>query len=402
MNTPEATPTEQAAEKPVLLRGWRPWAIGGAVLLGGWFLFGRGGKKDPAVNAAGRPVPVAVAVAWKGDMAVHLTGLGTVTALNSVTVKSRVDGQLVRIAFTEGQMVREGDLLAEIDPRPFQVQLMQAEGQYAKNQAAFQNATADLRRLQGLVQQGIISRQQLDTQSSAVAQFEAALKSDQAQVESAKLNLGYTRITAPMDGTVVAIPVEEGQTVNANQTTPTIVQVADLSTMLNKMQIAEGDVNKVKAGMKLTFTTLSQPDNVREATLESIDPGLTTMSQGSYTTSTDTTDSAIYYYARSLVPNEDNVLHIGMTTENTITINQAEKVLAVPKLAVKQRGGKQYVRVLGENNQPQEKEITTGLSDNMNTEVKSGLGEGENVIISEAAAGETSDSVGRGMGRPPM
>ncbi|WP_435695408.1 hypothetical protein [Uruburuella suis] len=91
-----------------------------------------------------------------------------------------------------------------------------------------------------------------------------------------------------------------------------------------------------------------------------------------------------------------------MTTENTIIINQAEKVLAVPKLAVKQRGGKQYVRVLGENNQPQEKEITTGLSDNMNTEVKSGLGEGENVIISEAAAGETSDSVGRGMGRPPM
>ena len=91
-----------------------------------------------------------------------------------------------------------------------------------------------------------------------------------------------------------------------------------------------------------------------------------------------------------------------VTTENTIIINQAEKVLAVPKLAVKQRGGKQYVRVLGENKQPQEKEITTGLSDNMNTEVKSGLGEGENVIISEAAAGETSDSVGRGMGRPPM
>ena len=119
-------------------------------------------------------------------------------------------------------------------------------------------------------------------------------------------------------------------------------------------------------------------------------------------TSTDTTDSAIYYYARSLVPNEDNVLHIGMTTENTITINQAEKVLAVPKLAVKQRGGKQYVRVLGENNQPQEKEIITGLSDNMSTEVKSGLSEGENVIISEAAAGETSNSVGRGIGRPPM
>ena len=250
MNTSEATPTEQAAGRPALLRGWRPWAIGGALLLFGWFLFGRGGKKDPAANAGGRPVPVAVAKARKGDMAVQLTGLGTVTALNSVTVKSRVDGQLVRIAFTEGQMVREGDLLAEIDPRPFQVQLMQAEGQYAKNQAAFQNATADLKRLQGLVpaprvvgqlfqiglpvggcyarrgprdqrlqglvQQGIISRQQLDTQTSAVAQYEAALKSDQAQVESAKLNLVYSRITAPISGRVGLRLVDAGNMVRAS------------------------------------------------------------------------------------------------------------------------------------------------------------------------------------------
>ena len=350
------------------------------------------------------------------SIAQTVSATGEISAAQLVDVGAQASGQIKKLHVTLGQQVKKGDLIAEIDSTSqlnnlntnkakldtYQAQLVSAE-------IALRSADKKYQREQALWKEDATSREALEDAQDAfaaakasVAELKSSIRQTQIAINTAEADLGYTRITAPMDGTVVAIPVEEGQTVNANQTTPTIVQVADLSTMLNKMQIAEGDVNKVKAGMKLTFTTLSQPDNVREATLESIDPGLTTMSQGSYTTSTDTTDSAIYYYARSLVPNEDNVLHIGMTTENTITINQAEKVLAVPKLAVKQRGGKQYVRVLGENNQPQEKEITTGLSDNMNTEVKSGLGEGENVIISEAAAGETSDSVGRGMGRPPM
>ena len=350
------------------------------------------------------------------NIAQTVSATGEISAAQLVDVGAQASGQIKKLHVTLGQQVKKGDLIAEIDSTSqlnnlntnkakldtYQAQLVSAE-------IALRSADKKYQREQALWKEDATSREALEDGQDAfaaakasVAELKSSIRQTQIAINTAEADLGYTRITAPMDGTVVAIPVEEGQTVNANQTTPTIVQVADLSTMLNKMQIAEGDVNKVKAGMKLTFTTLSQPDNVREATLESIDPGLTTMSQGSYTTSTDTTDSAIYYYARSLVPNKDNVLHIGMTTENTIIINQAEKVLAVPKLAVKQRGGKQYVRVLGENNQPQEKEITTGLSDNMNTEVKSGLGEGENVIISEAAAGETSDSVGRGMGRPPM
>ena len=350
------------------------------------------------------------------NIAQTVSATGEISAAQLVDVGAQASGQIKKLHVTLGQQVKKGDLIAEIDSTSqlnnlntnkakldtYQAQLVSAE-------IALRSADKKYQREQALWKEDATSREALEDGQDAfaaakasVAELKSSIRQTQIAINTAEADLGYTRITAPMDGTVVAIPVEEGQTVNANQTTPTIVQVADLSTMLNKMQIAEGDVNKVKAGMRLTFTTLSQPDNVREATLDSIDPGLTTMSQGSYTTSTDTTDSAIYYYARSLVPNEDNVLHIGMTTENTIIINQAEKVLAVPKLAVKQRGGKQYVRVLGENNQPQEKEITTGLSDNMNTEVKSGLGEGENVIISEAAAGETSDSVGRGMGRPPM
>ena len=385
------------------------WGIGllavAALAAGMWWWL----KPKNEINYLTEPVV-------RTNIAQTVSATGEISAAQLVDVGAQASGQIKKLHVTLGQQVKKGDLIAEIDSTSqlnnlntnkakldtYQAQLVSAE-------IALRSADKKYKREQALWQEDATSREALEDAQDAfaaakasVAELKSSIRQTQIAINTAEADLGYTRITAPMDGTVVAIPVEEGQTVNANQTTPTIVQVADLSTMLNKMQIAEGDVNKVKAGMKLTFTTLSQPDNVREATLESIDPGLTTMSQGSYTTSTDTTDSAIYYYARSLVPNEDNVLHIGMTTENTIIINQAEKVLAVPKLAVKQRGGKQYVRVLGENNQPQEKEITTGLSDNMNTEVKSGLGEGENVIISEAAAGETSDSVGRGMGRPPM
>lgn len=385
------------------------WGIGllavAALAAGMWWWL----KPKNEINYLTEPVV-------RTSIAQTVSATGEISAAQLVDVGAQASGQIKKLHVTLGQQVKKGDLIAEIDSTSqlnnlntnkakldtYQAQLVSAE-------IALRSADKKYKREQALWQEDATSREALEDAQDAfaaakasVAELKSSIRQTQIAINTAEADLGYTRITAPMDGTVVAIPVEEGQTVNANQTTPTIVQVADLSTMLNKMQIAEGDVNKVKAGMKLSFTTLSQPDNVREATLESIDPGLTTMSQGSYTTSTDTTDSAIYYYARSLVPNEDNVLHIGMTTENTITINQAEKVLAVPKLAVKQRGGKQYVRVLGENNQPQEKEITTGLSDNMSTEVKSGLSEGENVIISEAAAGETSDSVGRGIGRPPM
>ena len=385
------------------------WGIGllavAALAAGMWWWL----KPKNEINYLTEPVV-------RTSIAQTVSATGEISAAQLVDVGAQASGQIKKLHVTLGQQVKKGDLIAEIDSTSqlnnlntnkakldtYQAQLVSAE-------IALRSADKKYQREQALWKEDATSREALEDAQDAfaaakasVAELKSSIRQTQIAINTAEADLGYTRITAPMDGTVVAIPVEEGQTVNANQTTPTIVQVADLSTMLNKMQIAEGDVNKVKAGMKLTFTTLSQPDNVREATLESIDPGLTTMSQGSYTTSTDTTDSAIYYYARSLVPNEDNVLHIGMTTENTITINQAEKVLAVPKLAVKQRGGKQYVRVLGENNQPQEKEIITGLSDNMSTEVKSGLSEGENVIISEAAAGETSNSVGRGIGRPPM
>ncbi|MDE3033215.1 MAG: efflux RND transporter periplasmic adaptor subunit, partial [Acidobacteriota bacterium] len=195
------------------------WALGlGLGLLVLWTC-ARGGRSAPkGPKGAGRPVPVLAVAARTGDMSLSLTGLGTVTPLATVTVRSRVDGQLVQVAFKEGQQVEQGQLLAQIDPRPFQVQLQQAEGQLAKDEAALKNASLDLARFKDLARQGILAQQQLDAQTSLVNQGQASIQADQAQVASARLNLTYSRITAPISGRVGLRLVDPGNMVHATDT----------------------------------------------------------------------------------------------------------------------------------------------------------------------------------------
>src|SRR5664280_239099 len=209
-------PPDEPSGKP---RRW-PWIVGAVVLavVAIILLIGAHRKRtqrDADAKARPRAVSVVTAVARTGDMPVYLTGLGTVTALNTVTVRSRVDGQLLNVAFREGQNVQKGDLLAEIDPRPFQVQLEQALGQLAKDEAILQNAKLDLERYRVLAAQDSIPKQQLDTQAATVAQSEGALKTDQGQVDAARLNLTYTRITAPISGRAGLRLVDAGNMVHA-------------------------------------------------------------------------------------------------------------------------------------------------------------------------------------------
>ncbi|KLT73615.1 ABC transporter substrate-binding protein [Neisseria arctica] len=348
------------------------------------------------------------------DIEQTVSATGEISAAQLVDVGAQSTGQINKLYVKVGQQVKKGDLIADIDSTTqkntlstHKAQLETYQAKLVSAQIALKSAENKYKREQALWAENATSKEELESVQDAlaaakanIAEIKSAIRQTQISINTAEADLGHTRIKAPMSGTVVSIVVEEGQTVNSNQSAPTIVQIADLTKMLNKMQVAEGDVDKVKAGSSLTFTTLAQPDRVRKGVLDSVDPGLTTMSKGSYTKSTDTTDSAIYYYARAYVPNEDHSLYIGMTTENSIVVNSVKQVLAVPTLAVKYNHGKAVVRVLGEQNQAQEREVVVGLSDGMSTEIKSGLKEGEKVIVSEVSADEKNTS--RGMGRPPM
>jgi multidrug efflux system membrane fusion protein len=240
-------------------RRW-PWIVAAVLLvaaaLGGWYWStqaeapaakgkGAGGGRG---DAAGRPTPVVASPARKGSIDVYLNALGTVTPRNSVVVKPRVDGQLMRVAFKEGQAVKAGDLLAEIDPRPFQVQLAQAQGQMAKDQALLRNAQVDLERYRTLLAQDSIAKQQVDTQEALVRQYEGTLQADQAAIDSAKLQLTYSRVTAPIGGRVGLRQVDPGNIVRASDANGLVV-ITELQPITVIYPIPEDNVPQIMQRM---------------------------------------------------------------------------------------------------------------------------------------------------------
>lgn len=340
-----------------------------------------------------------------GNIEQRVVATGQISAFHQVDVGAQVSGQIEKLHVVLGQEVKKGDLVAEIDSTTQEndletnkARLETYEAQLNSRKISLKIASTKYERERRLIAKDATSSDKLeDAQNelaaaeAAVAEMESLIRQTKIAVNTDEVNLGYTKISSPLDGVVVSVAVEEGQTVNANQTTPTIVKIADLSQMEVKIEISEGDVTKLKEGMAVSFTILSEPDVVYETTLKSIDPGMTTLTDNKLAETADTT-SAIYYYGKLVVPNERGVLRIGMTTHNTIVIGNVRNALIVPAMAVEYEGGKARVKVL-DGGRVVVREVKTGLSDNLNIQIVSGLKEGEEVVLATMSKSEADSSV---------
>ena len=352
----------------------------------------------------------------RGDVEKTVVASGSVESVNEVDVGAQASGKITKLYIKLGQEIKKGEMIADIDSttqintlNTKRAALVSYQAQLKAKKTAYDVALSSYNRLSKLYTQKATSLDSLNTAKSTLDNakaemeaIEANIKQAEIEVNTAETNVGYTKITAPMDGTVISVPVSEGQTVNANQTTPTIVTIADLSKMKIKPEISEGDITKVKAGQEVSFTILSDSQTVYHSVIDSVDPANTTTSDSSSTSSStsssssSSTSSAIYYYANVLIDNPDRTLRIGMTTENNIKIANAKDVLLVSNMAIQKRDGKSFVNVLNDKNQPEQREVETGVQNDFQTEIKSGLNEGEKVIVSQVANGEKVGSMPRG------
>ena len=350
----------------------------------------------------------------RGNVEKTVVASGSVESVNEVDIGAQVSGKITKLYVKLGQEIKKGEMIADIDSttqintlNTKKAALVSYQAQLKAKKTAYDVALSSYNRLSKLYTQKATSldsvntaKSTLDNAKAEMEAIEANIKQAEIEVNTAETNVGYTKITAPMDGTVISVPVSEGQTVNANQTTPTIVTIADLSKMKIKPEISEGDITKVKAGQEVSFTILSDSQTVYHSVIDSVDPANTTTSDSSSTSSlsssSSSTTSAIYYYANVLIDNPDRTLRIGMTTENNIKIANAKDVLLVSNIAIQKRDGKSFVNVLNDKNQPEPREVETGVQNDFKTEIKSGLNEDEKVIVSQVANGEQVGSMPRG------
>ena len=409
------------------------WSIIGLVVLAlGILLYNKFKPKEEAPNYITTP-------AKTGDIERNVMASGKVKALNTVDVGAQVSGEVTRLYVDVGDEVKKGDLIAQIDQvtqkntlsnqqatlEQGRAGLQSAQAEYFSRKAGLESAQADLAsreadlkqaisdydRLKPLLAQDAISQQEVQTAKTnvdkaraSVAAAKAAIKTAQAAVVTAQANiasneadirkaetnlstastdLGYTTIRAPIDGTVVAVVTEQGTTVNANQAAPTIVTLADLSTVRINAQISEADVINVKAGMPVYFNTIGNPDQKYDAVLTAIEPAPEQIS------TTSSTDSAIYYIGYVEVPNPERRFRIDMTAQVYVVIDKASNTLMVPSAAIRKGGGSDsspngtYVRVLKADESVEDRPVKVGIDNRVNAQILSGLKAGEAVIIGE-------------------
>jgi membrane fusion protein, multidrug efflux system len=368
--------------KPRKKGRWWTWPLSLIILAaGGYYLYQSVGKQAASATTTkggkkgDRNVPVVAVAATRGNVPVYLTGLGSVAAFNTVTVKSRVDGELIKVYFKEGQLVHQGDLLAEIDPRPFQVQLLQAQGQLAKDQAQRKDAMVNLDRYKQLWEEKVIPKQQLDTQAATVGQFDGALAADEATIESAKLQIQYTHIIAPITGVIGLRLVDQGNIVHASDATGLIV-ITQLQPIAVLFTIPQDNLQPIlkslRSGQHLPVFAYDRDfkTKIASGTLQTVD---NTIDQSTGTSK-----------LKAVFDNNDSALFPNQFVNVKMLVDTRNDAIIIPAAAVQRGPQGTFTYVSGEEKKAEVRPITLGATEGNDVQVEKGIQVGELVIVDGA------------------
>lgn len=407
---PLATPADEA--RPVPSRRPKRRGKGRLVVLvivliglgvGGWIAWSR-------YTSTGTTQAVVTENVERGDIENSVTASGLLSPIKDVDVGAQVSGQLKSLKVEVGETVKEGQLIAEIDSASIQTQIEIAEAELANLDAQMIDkkaqvvlAGANLTRQRSLVAGNSAAQSALDeavaalaTAEANVAALDAQIRKQQATLKDARISLGYTKIYAPLAGTIVDVVAKEGQTLNANQSAPTIVTVADLGTMTVEAEVSEADIAKLTIGMPAYFTLLGQPGQRYAGTLRQIKP----------TPSTE--NNVVLYYALFDVPNANGRLMMNMTAQVFFVQSQAQNVLTIPVAALRMRGDgrRAEVAVVTGSGAQETRTVEPGIRNRVRVEIKSGLEEGDKVVVGNGTEGRASNaqraSTRTRGGPPPM
>ena len=382
---PQVEAPHESRLKPTSGTRWRIWlavALIVAIIAGGiaWLVL-RAPASTPAAKGRGgfdpnaRPMPVVAAPARKGNIDVYIDGLGTVTPRNMVVVRTRVDGQLMSVAFREGQNVKAGDLLAQIDPRPFEVQLTQANGQMARDQSLLRNAQIDLERYRTLLAQDSISKQQVDTQEALVRQYQGAVQSDQGAIDNAKLQITYARVTAPISGRVGLRQVDPGNIVHASDSNGlvTITQVQPITVIY---PVPEDNVPRIVKRMQ----------SGQEVAVEAFDrSGKNKLATGRLLTLDNQIDTATgTVKLKAEFPNQEAVLFPNQFVNVRMAVETRQDVTLVPTAAIQRGAPGTFVFLVKQDQSVTMTPVKLGATQGENAEVQSGVEPGNLVVVDGA------------------
>jgi multidrug efflux system membrane fusion protein len=369
---PQAKPAADASKPRRRARSYQATALLIVIAAAAALVYRR--HSEAPADAGTRPtprIPVVAATARKGAIGVYVTGLGAVTPLQTITVKTRVDGELMAVSYREGQLVHKGDSLVEIDPRPYQVQLAQAEAQLLKDQAALQNAQIDLQRYESLILKSAVAQQVLMAQRATVAEDQGSVKADQANIDSAKLNIVYTHITAPLTGRVGLRLVDPGNMVSAAAGTPLVVitQTQPISIIFTiPEQQVSAVLGPVRAGRHLHVDAVD-----RELQSPIASGELTTVDN-----EIDQTTGTLKL--RATLPNKNEALFPNQFVNARLLIQEKEGVTLVPNAAIQRNASATFVYVVTPNQTVNVRTVKLGVTNANESEIASGVSPNEVVV----------------------